>query len=207
MKYRKVVFVLLISIFAITVKQSYLWSGEPSVLVKKVILNQYSFDEIENVYERRTKQWEAISPSINFEMISQGVMGEYWEKCLYDEKSEFVRLFTNHLKNTFVKMTNSLCVKEIISLKEKQFDGFAEVQTTLRTKSGKEISTDFCLLLDNGGWKICDLTIEGVSMVKNYHSQVASTLVRTSYEELLHMIKRKQDKRGHSILASDRSIE
>ena len=97
MKNRKIVFIMFISIFAITVMQSYLWAGEPSVLVKKVILNEYSLDKIEDVRERRAKQWEVISPSLNFEIISQRVMGEYWDKCLYEQKSWFVELFTDHL--------------------------------------------------------------------------------------------------------------
>ena len=35
MKQRKVMFVILVSIFAITVSQSYSWSGEPGMLVKR----------------------------------------------------------------------------------------------------------------------------------------------------------------------------
>ena len=89
MKNRKIVSIVVISIFAITVKQSYLWAGKPSVLVKSVILNEYSLNEIENIHERRAKQWDVISPFLNFEIISQRVMGEYWDKCLYEQKKRF----------------------------------------------------------------------------------------------------------------------
>ncbi len=185
MKQRKVMFVMLVSIFVITATQSYLWSGEPAELVKAVILNESSLNnKIEDIHERKAKQWELISPSFNFANISQRVMGEYWEKCLYEEKSEFVELFTNHLKHSYVKKANPLFGEKIISLKEKQYNKFAKVQTILLTKSGKEVSTDFYLLRENGEWKISDLVVEGVSMVNNYHSQIRNTLVRTSYEEL-----------------------
>jgi phospholipid transport system substrate-binding protein len=195
MKQRKVMFVMLVSIFVITATQSYLWSGEPGELVKTVILNESSLNnKIEDIHERKAKQWELISPSFNFEMISQRVMGEYWEKCLYDEKSEFVKLFTNHLKNSYLKKPNPLFGEKIISLKEKQFNKFAKVQTILLTKSGKEVSTDFYLLCENGEWKISDLVVEGVSLVNNYHSQITNTLVRTSYEELLQTMKKNEMK-------------
>lgn len=211
MKHRKVVFVILISIFAITVKQSYLWSGEPGALVREVILSESSFDEIDNIHERKSKQWEAISPSLNFEVISQRVMGEYWDKCLYEEKSEFVELFTKHLKNSYIKKSNSIFGNKIISLRESQYREFAKVQTILLVKFGKEISADFYLLREKGEWKICDLVVEGVSLVKNYHSQITNTLVRTSYEKLLSTIKEKQAEEyyatEHSILASDKLIE
>lgn len=210
MKHRKIVFIMLISIFAITASQSYLWSGEPGALVKTVILNEYSLNKIEDIHERRARQWEVISPSLNFEIISQRVMGEYWEECLYEQKTGFVELFTSHLKNSYIRKPNSIFGKKIISLSEKQFNNYAKVETTLLSRSGKEISTDFYLLFENGEWKICDLVVEGVSLVNNYRSQIANTLDRTSYEELLRTIKRKQTEKYYStersLLVSDESV-
>jgi phospholipid transport system substrate-binding protein len=174
MKYRKVVFVMFVSIFVITVAQSYLWSGEPEELVKEVILNESSPNETKNIQEHKTKLWDEISPSFNFEEISKRVMGKYWKKLLHEEKSEFV--------------------EKIISLREKQFNKYARVQAELLTKAEKEISTDFYLLNENGEWKIYDLVIEGVSLVNNYYRQINSTLIRTSYEELVQTIKQKQGK-------------
>ena len=207
MKHRKVMFVILVSIFAITVNQSYLWSGEPATLVKKVILSESSFNKIDDINERKTKQWDAISSSFNFEKISQRVMGEYWNKCLYEQKSGFVELFTSHLKCSYVKKANPLFGERIISLEEKQFSKFANVQTTLLTKSGKEVSADFYLLRENGKWQICDLVMEGVSLVNNYHSQITNTLVRTSYEELLDTMMKKQGKDITAIKTASLSLD
>lgn len=194
MKYRKVMFVMLVSIFAVTVNQSYLWSGEPGTLVREVILKESSLNGIKDIHERKAKQWDAISPSFNFEKISQRVMGEYWDKCLYEQKCGFTELFTSHLKSSYVKKAKSLFGKQIISLNEKQFSKFAKVQTALLTESGKEVSADFYLLRENGKWQICDLVIEGVSLVNNYHSQITNTLGKSSYDELLHTMKEKQGK-------------
>lgn len=211
MKQKKVMYVMLVCIFVIVVKQSYLWSDEPGVLVKELILIESSFNETEDIdiYERKAKQWDMISPSINFEIISQRVMGKYWEKCLYEEKSEFVELFTNHLKSSYINKVNSPFGRKIISLKEEKTNNFARVQTILLAKSGKEVSTDFYLVRENGMWKICDLAVEGVSMVNNYRSQITNTLDRTSYEELMQTIKQKQAKKSYSteqpLLVSDLS--
>ena len=207
MKHRKVMFVILVSIFAITVNQSYLWSGEPGALVKKVILSESSLNEIDDISERKAKQWDAISSSFDFDKISQRVMGEYWSKCLYEQRSGFVELFTNHLKCSYVKKANPLFGKKIISLKEKQFNNSARVQTTLLTKSGKEVSADFHLLRENGKWLICDLVMEGVSLVYNYRSQITNTLVRTSYEELLNTMIKKQGKDITAIKTASLSLD
>ncbi len=189
MKHRKVMFVILFCIFAITVNQSYSWSGEPGTLVKSVILNEASFSNIDNNHERKARQWDVISSSLDFEIISKKVMGEYWDKCLHEEQREFVKLFTSHLKNTYIKKASPLFGNKIISLEEKQFNNFAKVQTILLVKFSREISADFYLIREGGEWKICDLVIEGVSLVNNFHRQIANTLVRTSYKELLRTIK------------------
>ncbi len=194
MKHRKVIFIILVSIFAIAVNQSSSWSGEPGALVKEVILNESSLNEIEDIHERRTQQWDAISSSFNFEKISQRVMGDYWDKCLYEQQCGFTELFTSHLKSSYLNKANPLFGKQIISLSEKQLNRLAKVQTTLLTKAGKEVSADFYLFRENEKWQICDLVIEGVSLVNNYHSQVSNTIVRTSYEELLNTMKEKQYK-------------
>ncbi len=68
------------------------------------------------------------------------------------------------------------------------------MQAKILTKAEKEISTDFYLLNENGEWKIYDLVIEGVSLVNNYHSQINSTLIRTSYEGLVQTIKQNHGK-------------
>ncbi len=211
MKHKKVLFVILVSIFAITANQSSLWSGEPGTVVKNVILNEASFCEIEDIRERKARQWEVISSSLDFEMISKRVMGEYWNKCLYEQKYEFIKLFSTHLKNTYIKKANPLFGKKILYLTEKQFNNFAKVQTILLVKSGKEISADFYLIREDGEWKICDLVVEGVSLVNNYHSQIANTLVRTSYEGLLRTIKDLQVEKYYTpeqrLLVSDQLIE
>jgi phospholipid transport system substrate-binding protein len=200
-------FIILVSIFAITVNQSYLWSGEPGALVKKVILSESSLNRIDDINERKAKQWDAISSSFNFEEISQRVMCEYWSKCLYEQRSEFVELFTNHLKCSYIKKANPLIGKKIISLKEKQFNKSARVQTTLLTKSGKEVSADFYLLRENGKWLICDLVMEGVSLVNNYRSQITNTLVRASYEEMLNTMMKKQGKDITAIKTASLSLD
>ncbi len=135
-------------------------------------------------------------------------MGEYWDKCLHEEQREFVKLFTSHLRKTYMKKANPLFGNPIISLREKQFNNFAKVQTTLLVKFGREISADFYLIREDGEWKICDLIIQGVSLVNNYHRQIANTLVRTSYKELLRTIKdlqvEKYSTTENDVLASNK---
>ncbi len=208
MKYKKVMFVMFAGLFAVTVAQSHLWSGEPAEpteLVEGIILKNFSYDEIDNIQEYKTLLWEEISHSFDFREISKIVMGQYWKNLIEEERSEFEGLFTNHIKRSYIiGKTNPLFGKKIASIREKKNNKFAKVQTELLTKTEKEVSADFYLSNETGEWKIYDLVIEGVSLVNNYRSQIHSTVSRNSFDWLIQLMKQNQDK--ERIVSEDRLI-
>jgi phospholipid transport system substrate-binding protein len=48
---------------------------------------------------------------------------------------------------------------------------------------------------DAGRWRVYDLDVEGISLVRNYRSQFDSVIRRTSFEQLLARMKALEDKR------------
>jgi phospholipid transport system substrate-binding protein len=44
---------------------------------------------------------------------------------------------------------------------------------------------------ENGGWKVYDVVIEGVSLVSNYRSQFSRIIHESSYAELVRRLKTK----------------
>ncbi len=197
MKCRKIVFeTIFVSIFFLMLTSSLLWSGEPGELVKEVVLKDTYLNGIENIQERKLKLWEEISPAFNFEEMSKRAMGKYWKKRSPEEKREFVELFTKNLYKAYIRKTYSSFGKNIISLREERDNKYAKVQTELITKTGKEISADFLLLRENGKWKIYDVIVEGVSLVNNYHRQINSILIESSYEEMVQKMKQKQSEKN-----------
>ncbi len=170
-------------------------SEEPEEIVKEIILKDTSLKGVERTNERKQKLWEEISHSFNFEEMSKRAMGKYWRKRSPEEKREFVELFTKTLRGAYTRNTTSRFGDKIISLREKQFNKYAKVQAELITKIGKEKTAVFSLLQKNGKWKIYDVNIEGVSVVKNYSSQINYILVESSYEELIQKMKQKQSKK------------
>ncbi|MFQ5963721.1 MAG: phospholipid-binding protein MlaC [Candidatus Scalinduaceae bacterium] len=158
------------------------------------VLKDPSLNGEDKLQERKQKLWDEISPLFNFEEMSKRSLGKYWRKRSLEEKREFVELFTNILKDTYIGKTDSYSNEKIIYLREKQRDNRTKVQTIFITSTGKEVSVDFSLLSNSGKWKIYDAVIEGVSLVNNYRNQFNNILVKSSYEELVKKIKQKQSK-------------
>ena len=194
MRYRKISLVFFVSAFIVTVTQVHLRAGVPEQIIKEFILKDSSSNATGNIQHHKIKLWEDISPSFSFDEMSKRAMGKYWKDRLPHEKSEFVQLFARNLKNFYISKENPLFGKKIVSLRERQSDNFAKVETDILTNTGKEITVVFYLLNKNEEWKIYDVMIEGVSLVKNYHNQFKSILARSSFNGLIQKMKQKQDK-------------
>ncbi|MBW2266327.1 MAG: ABC transporter substrate-binding protein, partial [Deltaproteobacteria bacterium] len=55
----------------------------------------------------------------------------------------------------------------------------------------KEIPIDYRMIQKNGQWKVYDVVIEGVSLVKNYRSQFREMLKKKNPEYLLETLRKK----------------
>ncbi len=62
------------------------------------------------------------------------------------------------------------------------------------TKEGKEISIDYRLHLVDENWKVYDMVIENVSLVKNYRSQFNRIITKSSYQDLVRRIRKITNK-------------
>ncbi len=68
-----------------------------------------------------------------------------------------------------------------------------EVQSKIITKS-KEIPISYRMVLRSGEWKVYDVIIEGISMVKNYRSQFRQLLAKGSPADVLKTLREKVNK-------------
>jgi phospholipid transport system substrate-binding protein len=201
MKFRKIIFVIFIGTFLLTGMSDFLWAVEPGKLIMTTIdrgfsiLKNPSLKGKEKRQERRQILWKELSPLFNFEEMSKRALGRHWRKRSPAEKKEFVVLFTNIIKDTYIGETDTYSGEKIVFLREKQEDKYAKVQTKFITSTGTEVSVEYRLLNNNGKWSIYDVVIEGVSLIKNYRSQFYSILTKSSYEELLKRIKKKESKK------------
>jgi phospholipid transport system substrate-binding protein len=69
------------------------------------------------------------------------------------------------------------------------------VRTRVVTKNGTAIPVSCRARRDAGRWRVYDLDVEGISLVRNYRSQFDSVIRRTSFEQLIARMKAREDKR------------
>jgi phospholipid transport system substrate-binding protein len=60
-------------------------------------------------------------------------------------------------------------------------------------KRKKEIAINYRLHKVAGKWRVYDVVVKGVSLINTYRQQFRSIIKRTSYDELVKILRRKKN--------------
>jgi phospholipid transport system substrate-binding protein len=133
-----------------------------------------------------------IEKVFDFKELSRRTLGREWKKMKPEQQKEFVQLFKELLQGVYADRLLAYSDQKIIFAKETMLKkGRAEVQSYLQTSDGKKIPLFYRLTDKSGSWKVYDVIIEGVSMVKNYRTQFREIISKDSPEKLLEILRDK----------------
>lgn len=141
--------------------------------------------------ERREELIKVISARFDFAEMARRSLGAEWRRLTPSQRREFVDLFTELLRDAYVRDIESYKGEKVIYTRETQEEQYAFVQTILTSPDGTEYTLDYRLHLIDREWKVYDVVIENVSIVNNYRSQFARVINKSSYEGLIRALKEK----------------
>jgi phospholipid transport system substrate-binding protein len=156
------------------------------------ILNDPTLKGTAKAQERRQKVKEIIYSRFDFDEMAKRSLGPQWQKRSPEEQKEFVQLFTGLLEHVYLDNIESYSGEKVRFLNERQDKDFAQVDTKIINNKGEEFSLDYRLQNVNGDWKVIDVVIENISLVNNYRAQFSRVLAKSSYAELLEIMKQKK---------------
>ncbi len=159
-------------------------------------------------YEDGTKkelQREMIRAKIrdmfDFSEMAKRVLGRSWEGFTSKQQTEFSGLFSEFLEGLYIARIQQYTNGKILYLSEKTTSKLkAAVKTKLVTGRSKT-PIDYRMMRKKDAWKIYDVSIEGVSLVKNYRAQFLKILTKGSPDTLIERLKKKVDNLRSSRLA------
>lgn len=133
-----------------------------------------------------------INDFFDFTEISRRALARNWKKFSPDEKTAFIRIFSELLSNTYInQMQGGFENDTVIFISSEKIK---ENQAVVRTKIIRvniEIPLDYRLKKKNDSWAVYDIKVEGISLVKNYRGQFKKILARKSPAHLIDLLKKK----------------
>ena len=145
---------------------------------------------------QRAEIREVAEKLFDFESMSRRMLARYWNSGTADQQAEFVRLLTNLLARTYIEaIANGARLS--MAVDGELIDGaYAQVRTRMGGDVGPEVSIDYRLSRSDGRWAVYDVVHEGISLVANYRSQLASVLRSSSFAELLERMRNNERQAG-----------
>lgn len=148
----------------------------------------------EKAEEKREMLRRAADRFFDWRSMAQTALSVHWRKRTAEEKEEFTRLFAEFLEKTYMDKVESYSGERIEYIEERidrDYPDEAVVKANVMTKEQGAVPVEYLMMETDGEWKVYDVLIEGVSLLKNYTSQFNSIILRSSYEELVDMLKEK----------------
>ena len=137
---------------------------------------------------RRKLIRDLISQRFNYEEMGMRSLGANWKNISASEQREFVGLFSKLLENSYATKIEG-AKEERVNYKDEKVKGkYAMVKTEIIRNTGK-MPVDYKLIRLDAKWKVYDVVIEGVSLIKNYRSQFNRIIHLESYEALKKKIQ------------------
>jgi len=146
--------------------------------------------------ERRQLVRGEMEKRFAWEQSARACLGRHWTKRTPAEKTEFVQLFSQFLKDNYSDKIATYYndLDKVDYQGEKIVQNYASVKLVLTTKASVEHPIEYRMEKSPNGddWKIYDVVIEGVSLVKNYRDQFDAIIAKSSYAGLIKEIQAKQ---------------
>jgi phospholipid transport system substrate-binding protein len=147
-------------------------------------------DNASPLQHRRDRVRELVRGRFNFELMSQSTLGRQWNKATREEKDTFIELYSKLLEATYIGRIEEYTDERVTYDGEKVRGDKALVETKIVTKS-VEIPIDYKLVQTASGWKVYDVVIEGVSLIRNFRSSYGTIVDNEGFPGLFARMQTK----------------
>ena len=136
--------------------------------------------------QKKNKVIEITNPVFSFSLMAKLSLGKvHWSQFNAKQKAEFIDLYTKLFQNFYIEKLDFFSNETVVfqpatTMGKKKI----QIQSALISK-GTQYSMLYKMFKTRDSWKIYDLEIEGVSLLRSYRSQYHHFLKKGGIEGLL----------------------
>ena len=136
---------------------------------------------------------EIVTPMFDFALMAKLSLGKkHWPGLTQEKKDRFTELFVKRLRQSYLNKLTTYTDEEIIYEPPVEVKKKVHIPTSLISK-GKKISMLYKLYNVSDNWKVYDIEIQGVSIIRSYRSQFNEILQRGTMEDLFEKLEKSTD--------------
>ena len=136
---------------------------------------------------------EKILPLIDFEEATRLAVGRSWREATPEQKKKLVAEFRSMLVRTYSNALEGYQgqTMKVLPSRTKPGDTEATVRNQYLRPGGKPVPIDYQMRKTDQGWKIYDITVEGISLVLTYRSEFDAVVKQDGLDGLIKRLGEK----------------
>lgn len=139
---------------------------------------------------------ELVIPHFDFPSMSKWVLGTNWRNASDTQRKEFVDQFRTLLVRTYAKALLEYSDKDVRFLRSEGSpdSNVVIVKTEIdQPGGGPAVPIHYRMHISGGGWKVVDVSVDGVSLVSTYRGSFASEVSKGGLDKLIaKLVERNQ---------------
>lgn len=132
---------------------------------------------------------DKVIPIIDLDSMGKLILGKYWKQASEEQRAGFIAEFKDMLIRTYAKslVDYGHAKVNVLPARDKQEGKYYTVQSELEVGSGKAPLQVAYIFRKNKQteWKVFDLAVDGLSLVKNFRTSFSQEIRETSLDALI----------------------
>jgi len=121
---------------------------------------------------------EILLPSFDTDYSARLVLGKHWRDASAEQRRQFIDAFYQSLLRNYGAALAEFTANRMVVLpfRGDLASGQAIVRTEVKRNDGTRVPVNYTLRPTPAGWKAWDVTIEGISYVRNFRNDVGAEI-------------------------------
>ncbi len=141
---------------------------------------------------------EKILPHVDFEEATRLAVGRSWSQASAEQKKRLTEEFRRMLVRTYSSAVSAYQgqTMKVLPVRMKPGDTEVTVRNHYNRPGAKPVQLDYAMHKTDGGWKIYDIVVEGVSLVLTYRSEFDAVVKQQGVDGLIRTLAQKNTPAG-----------
>ncbi len=139
---------------------------------------------------------DIVLPHFDFIRMSRSVLAQNWKGASREQKLGFIRAFRTLMVRTYAVALLEYTHQKVhvLPVKLKAGDKSVTVRMEVQQKGKPPVTINYRLGLKKKGWKVYDITVDGISLIANYRTSFAAEIKQQGLDSLISRLKKRNKK-------------
>jgi phospholipid transport system substrate-binding protein len=136
---------------------------------------------------------EILLPHFDTDYSARLVLGKHWRTATPEQRQRFIDAFYQSLLRNYGAALAEFTADRmtVLPFRGDVSSGQASVRTEVKRSNGQRVPVNYTLRATPGGWKAWDVTIEGISYVRNFRNDVGAEVDQTGLPAVIERLEKE----------------